>query len=185
MPLFGASNMIHSGPGWTNYSTRRSFDKNVNHISCAAFLKLVSFQAHSQHHKGSIYHCCGCLGDMWRARVLFWGAPLPDEDQLRVFCLQVTVGSFLSQWSTLIRPCHTREGDNNFNSQSFVLGSIFCLLGTLSPRRQAPPALYRSSAGFLPICGVAARADFSDDELERHRACPSIKTSANEPSDAP
>ena len=60
-------------------------DKNVNHICCAAFLKPVSFQAHSQHHKGSIYHCCGCLGDMWRARVLFWGAPLQDADQLRVF----------------------------------------------------------------------------------------------------
>ena len=73
MPLFGASKMIPSGPGWTNYRTRRSFDKNVNHICCAAFLKPVSFQAHSQHHKGSIYHCCGCLGDMWRARVLFWG----------------------------------------------------------------------------------------------------------------
>ena len=28
-------------------------------------------------------------------------------------------------------------------------------------------------------------ADFSDDELERHRACPSIKTSADEPSDVP
>ena len=67
LPLFDASKMIPSGPGWTNYSTRRSFDKNVNHICCAAFLKLVSFQAHSQHHKGSIYHCCGCLGDMWRA----------------------------------------------------------------------------------------------------------------------
>ena len=81
---------------WTNYSTRRSFDKNVNHICCAAFLKPVSFQAHSQHHKDSIYHCCGCLGDMWRARVLFWGAPLQDADQLRVFfCLQVTVGTFL------------------------------------------------------------------------------------------
>ena len=85
MPLFGASKMIPSGPGWTNYRTRRSFDKNVNHICCAAFLKPVSFQAHSQHHKGSIYHCCGCLGDMWRARVLFWGAPLQDADQLRVF----------------------------------------------------------------------------------------------------
>ncbi|CAM9568910.1 unnamed protein product [Ascophyllum nodosum] len=67
--------MIPSGLGWTNYRTRRSFDKNVNHICCAAFLKPVSFQAHSQHHKGSIYHCCGCLGDMWRARVLFWGHP--------------------------------------------------------------------------------------------------------------
>ena len=85
LPLFGASKMIPSGPGWTNYRTRRSFDKNVNHICCAAFLKPVSFQAHSQHHKGSIYHCCGCLGDMWRARVLFWGAPLQDADQLRVF----------------------------------------------------------------------------------------------------
>ena len=95
MPLFGASKMIPSGPGWTNYRTRRSFDKNVNHICCAAFLKPVSFQAHSQHHKGSIYHCCGCLGDMWRARVLFWGAPLQYADQLRVFCLQVTVGTFL------------------------------------------------------------------------------------------
>ena len=162
MPLFGASKMIPSGPGWTNYSTRRYFDKNVNHICCAAFLKLVSFQAHSQHHKRSIYPCCGCLGDMWRARVLFRGAPLPDADQLRVFfCLQVTVGSFL-------------------------ISSIFCLLGTLSPRRRAPPALYRSSAaGFPPICGVAARANFSEDELERHRACLSIKTSADEPSDAP
>ena len=78
--------MIPSDPGWTNYSTRRFFDKNVNHICCAAlFLKLVSFQAHSQHHKGSIYHCCECLGDMWRVRVLFWGAPIPDADQLRVF----------------------------------------------------------------------------------------------------
>ena len=80
---------------------------------------------------------------------------------------------------------HTREGDRNLNPQSIVLGAILCLLGTLSPRRRAPPALYRSRAGFPPICGVAARADFSDDELERHRACPSIKTSADEPSDVP
>ena len=76
--------MIPSGPGRTDYSTRRSFDNNVDHICCAAFLKLVSFQAHSQHYKGSIYHCCcGCLGDMWRTLVLSWGAPFPDADQLR------------------------------------------------------------------------------------------------------
>ena len=95
LPLFGASKMTPSDPGWTNYSTRRSFDKNVKHICCAAFLKLVSFQAHSQHHKGLIHHCCGCLGDMWRARVLFWGAPLPAADQLRVFLSTRTVGSFV------------------------------------------------------------------------------------------
>ena len=95
LPLFGASKMTPLDPGWTNYSTRRSFDKNVKHICCAAFLKLVSFQAHSQHHKGLIHHCCGCLGDMWRARVLFWGAPLPAADQLRVFLSTRTVGSFV------------------------------------------------------------------------------------------
>ena len=95
------------------------------------------------------------------------------------------MGSFLITMATLIRPCHTHEGDRNFNPQIVVLGSIFCLLGTLSPRRRAPPALYRSSAGFPPICDLAARADFFDDELERHRACPSIKTSADEPSDVP
>ena len=52
LPLFGASKMTPSGPRWTNYSTRRSFDKNVNHISCAAFLKLVSFEAHSHTPQG-------------------------------------------------------------------------------------------------------------------------------------
>ena len=67
---------------------------SLNHICCAASLKPVSFQAHSQHHKGSIYHCCGCLGDMWRARVLFWGAPLQDADQLRVFLSTGNNGDF-------------------------------------------------------------------------------------------
>ena len=96
MPLFGASKMTPSGTGWTNYSTKRSFDKQLKHICCAAFFKLVSFQAHSPHHKGSLYHFCGCLGDTWRALVLFWEAPLPDANQLRVFfCLQVTVVSFV------------------------------------------------------------------------------------------
>ena len=94
LPLFGASKMITSGPGWTNYSTRRSFDKNVNHICCVAFLKLGFFQAHSQYHKGSIYHCCGCLREIWRARVLFWGAPLPDADQLTVFLSIGNSGEF-------------------------------------------------------------------------------------------
>ena len=84
--MFGASKMTPSGPGWTNYSSiRRSFDVNVNPDCCAAFFRLVSFETQRQHLKGSIYHCFGCLGDMWRAQVLFWGAPLPDGDQLRVF----------------------------------------------------------------------------------------------------
>ena len=98
MLLFRASKMIPSGPGWTNYSVRRSFDKNINPVCCAAFLRLVYFQAQRQHLKGSIYHCCGCplIGDMWRARVLFWGAPLiPDAEQLTDFCVQVTVVSFV------------------------------------------------------------------------------------------
>ena len=45
-----------SDPGWTNFSIKRYFDKNVNTVCCAAFLKLVSFQAQRQHLKGSIYH---------------------------------------------------------------------------------------------------------------------------------
>ncbi|CAM9844537.1 unnamed protein product, partial [Ascophyllum nodosum] len=73
----------------------RSFDKNVNPVCCAEFLGIVSYQAQRQHLKGSIYHCCGCPGDLWRARVLFWGAPLPHADQLRVFLSTGRVQDFL------------------------------------------------------------------------------------------
>ena len=79
----------HSGDEvsrWNNNSIRRFFYKNVNPVCCAAVLRLISFQAQRQNLKGLIYHCYRGLGDMWHARImLFWGASLPDADQLRVF----------------------------------------------------------------------------------------------------
>ena len=83
------------------------------------------------------------------------------------------------------RPRHTRERDRNLNPKSIVLGSIFCLQIWPALRLRATPALYRSNAGFSPIWGVVISAEFSDDKLKRHRACPSMKTSVDEPSDVP
>ena len=119
--------------------------QNVDPVCCAAFLRLVSFQAQRQHLKGSIYHCCGGLGDMWRARVL-WGF-LSTGNSSREFCDH-------NEWSNFIRPCHTREGDRNFSSQSTVLGSIFCLHCTLS----TPP----STTGVLQVeCRISSNLRLS------------------------
>ena len=152
MLWFGASKMTPSGPGWPNCNIirRTVFNSKCKLCSCcAAFLGLVRVQAQRQHLKGSIYHCCGYLEDMWRSQVLFWRAPLPNAGQLTVFCVQITVvGLMVSMVNFRPHPRHTREGDQNLNPHSIVLliGQILHFQVRLTLRLQATPALYRSSA---------------------------------------
>ena len=100
--------MTPSGPGWTNYSIRRSFDKNVNPACCAAFWKLVYFQAQRQHLKGSIYHCCGCLGDMWARASAVLGGTLTECGPIESFLstgnsdIESKEGLQYARWSSLL-----------------------------------------------------------------------------------
>ena len=140
----------------------------------------------TQHLKGSICHCCGCLRKRWHSRMLFWRAPLPNTCQLTGFCVQITVVSLMiSMINFYPRSRHTCEGDRNMNPNSIVQGLIFRLQVRLALRLRATSAFYRSSTGFPPISGLAARADFPRHDLERHRACSSINTSPDESPDVP
>ena len=57
----------------------------------------------------------------------------------------------------------------------------FILLLTLRATR----APYRSLAGPPSNYGIPVRADVTHDEYERHRACPSVKPSTDQPSHVP
>ena len=149
---FGASKMTPSEPRVAQLQHKTVFKSKCELVCCTASLGLVRVQPQRRHLKGSMYHCCGYLGDMWRSRVLFWKALLPNAGQLTGFCVQVTVVSLMiSMVNIYPRPRHTREGDRNLNPCRIVLGLIFRLQIQLALRLQATPALYRSNAGFPPI----------------------------------
>ena len=73
-----------------------------------------------------IHTYCGYLGNMWRSRVLFWGAPLPNADQLTGFCVHITIvlSLMISMVNVFPRPRHTCEGDRNLNPHNIVLGAV-------------------------------------------------------------
>ena len=94
------------GPGWLNYNIiRRSSKTGVNPVCYAASLGLVRVQA-QQRLKGGICHCCGCLRDMWRSRVLFRRAPIPNAGQSTTL-VTVVVNLGISRINFYPRPRHT------------------------------------------------------------------------------
>ena len=67
------------------------------------------------------------MGHVGLASAVFEGI-LTECGSIKGFCVLVTVVNLrISVVNFYPCPRHTREGDRNFNPQSIVLGSIFCL----------------------------------------------------------
>ena len=106
------------GPKWPTFNIRLSLTTSVNRVCCASSLGLVRVQAQRQHLKGAICHCCACLGDMWRSRVLFWRTPLPNAGQLTTVATVRNLSISMINFDP--RPRHTRQGGRNINPHSIV-----------------------------------------------------------------
>ena len=60
---------------------------------------------------------------MWRLRVLFWRALLPNVGRLTGVCVQITVvvSLMISMVNFYLRPRHSREGDRTLNPHNIGL----------------------------------------------------------------
>ena len=127
--------------------------------------------------------CCGCVGGMWRSRALF---RIAASGVGRNTYTPIPVRKLRLYWISLQpRARHTREEWPVEHPRYFAQAPIFCphFIWCLTLRATRAPC--RSQAGPPSNLGVELKADASTFEYERHRACLSVKTSADEPSHVP